>query len=139
MGHGVFVGGAEVGLSVGFGVADGGGGNVLVGGAKIGVAVGIEVGVCVEISAGAGVDVADGVADGSSAAGVSLGRAAAVNLPSAPRVAPTIVSTSPSESGWGVGVSVGFTRSGQLQAVRINATHKTTAYRNRFPPDMGPF
>ncbi len=135
-GHGVFFGGKEVGLSVGFGVADGGGGKVSVVGTEVGLTVGLELGVDVGVSVGAGDDDA-GVADGNSGVGVSLGRAAAVNLPSTRRVATTIVSISPREGGRGIEVSVGSKRSGRFQAARINATLKTTPYRNRFPPDMG--
>jgi len=137
LGHGVFVGGADVGLSVGFGVDDGGGGNVFVGGTEVGFTVGLGVGVNVGVNVGAGVDENAGVADGNSEVGVSLGRAAAVIFPSTASVAATAVSISSNESGCGDGVSVGSTRSGRLQAARINATPKIAQYRNRFPPDMG--
>lgn len=110
LGHGVFVGGADVGLSVGFGVDDGGGGNVFVGGTEVGFTVGLGVGVNVGVNVGAGVDENAGVADGNSEVGVSLGRAAAVIFPSTASVAATAVSISSNESGCGDGVSVGSTQ-----------------------------
>ena len=126
-------------MSVGFGVADGGGGNVFAIETEVGFTVGLKVGVCVGVSAGAVDDDAAELADGLSRVGVLLGRAASVILPSTTRVSTTQVWICSRESGWGVGVSVGSTRSGRLQAARINAAPNTTPYRNRFPPDMGSF
>ena len=75
---------------------------------QLGTSVGVSVGP-------SGVSL--GVAVGSSVGvGVSLGFAAAVILPSARRVATTLVSISSNESGFGIGVAVGSTRSGRLQA-----------------------
>jgi hypothetical protein len=98
LGHGVFVGGTEVGLSVGFRVDVGVGADVFVGGTKVGFAVRLDVGVDFEVSVGAEVDSEAGVADGLSGLGVSLGRAAAVNSPSITRVAATEVYICSSES-----------------------------------------
>ncbi len=134
----VFFGGRGVGLSVGFRVDVGVGADEFVGGTKVGFAVGLDVGVDVEVSVSAEVDSVAGVADGLSEVGVSLGLAAAVNSPSITRVAATAVPISSNERSAGVGVSVGSTRSGRLQAARINATPKIAQYRNRFPPDMSP-
>ena len=97
-GHGVFVGGKEVGLSVGIGVDDGGGADEFVGGTKVGFAVRLDVGVDVEVSVSAEVDSEAGVAEGNPGAGVSLGLAAAVNSPSITRVAATAVYICSSES-----------------------------------------
>ena len=106
-------------------------------GTEVGLTVGLELGVDVGVSVGAEVEIDSEAADGLSGVGVSLGRAAAVIFPSTAIVAATAVSISSNERSAGVGVSVGSKRSGRFQAARINATLKTTPYRNRFPPDMG--
>ncbi len=95
-GHGVFFGGKEVGLSVGFRVDVGA--DVFVGGTKVGFAVRLAMGVDVEASVSAEVDSEAGVAEGNPGAGVSLGLAAAVNSPSITRVAATAVYICSSES-----------------------------------------